>query len=85
MRGETLEHYISLMREEIYRLLPELVPFGDGDRAGMLGQETAQDFARRKLLEQSRNARSGRTRRRGPLNGHKPGELAGLPEPSANL
>jgi hypothetical protein len=71
-----------------YRAYPELVPFSNGDRAGMFGQETAEAFAKRKWWEYyhsahgpgTGDARSARPRRRGPnpkgKRNYKPGSLA---------
>lgn len=45
-----------------YLAFPELCPFRDGDRAGLLGQETAADFARRKVKKCNRGRPPSRRR-----------------------
>lgn len=76
--GDNLE-YITKMVDEAYWLRPDLVPFAGGDRAGMLGQETAQAFAARKWAEQTSHDRSGRPRKTGrnPISARRyiPGSL----------
>lgn len=74
-----------------YRAFPELIPFsGGGDRAGLFGKETANEFAKRKWSEYynsatgpgTGDARTGRPRRRGPNPGYanyRPGSLADKP------
>lgn len=65
-KGKGVDHVIKLVIPVVYRAYPELVPFTNGDRAGMFGKETATDFAKRKLAEQARADASGRPRKRGP-------------------
>ena len=54
-----------------YRAFPDLVPFAGGDRAGVLGEETAEAFARRKIFESGPGSpnspdRPSSRKRRGP-------------------
>lgn len=67
--GESLRKTLSFASiiKETYRDFPHLVPFVGGDRARVLGQESAEAFARRKWEEQSAADKHGSKKRRGKL------------------
>lgn len=75
----SLADYVNLLRDTIYDNRPSSIPFNGGDRAKLLGFESAEAFALRKISEQdareeSRIDKTGKVRRRGPLTaGIKPG------------
>lgn len=50
----SVDEYVKLIVPTLYHAYPDSIPFNGGiDRAQLLGQESATDFAKRKLAEQA--------------------------------